>query len=60
MSVLEDLNLSHTVGPLSLVWPSPRSPVDTLCFNTTTASRAFIDGLGLPGHLPDVIQRKFS
>lgn len=60
MSDLEDLNLSRVAGPLSLVWPSSRSPVDTLRFDTATAWRAFIDDLGLPGHLPDVIQRKFS
>lgn len=60
MSLLEDLNLPRATGPLSLVWPSPRSPVDTLRFDTGRAWRAFIDDLGLPGHLPDVIQRKFS
>ena len=60
MSLLEDLNLSHAAGPLNLVWPSPRSPVDTLQFNTATSWRAFIDELGLPAHLPNVIQRKFS
>lgn len=54
-----DLNLSHAVGPLSLVWPSPRSPVDTLQFDTAKAWRAFIDSLSLPGHLPDVVQQKF-
>lgn len=59
MSVLDMLDLSAGAAPMQLVWPSPRSPVDTLRFDTAAEWRDFIGALGLPSHLPDVIQGKF-
>lgn len=60
MSFSDGLDLPVRTTPLQLVWPSPRSPVDSLQFDTAVEWRVFIDALGLPDHLPDVIRRKFG